>query len=278
VEEDSEEVWEESLAMATAIRNGSFDGISNSLLEKLGKIRESSKIIKDIKERLDMIKSVYDGIADSEETRVLFAAIVLEYMWDEYITAGTKRALFLQNTDIIQEVAKDSYWEFEGKTYIRLVNSFTNEIEYICDGQPCSKAIVEVLERETRADPLLQKAIDTRYTGFEYGFIIHHPKKKTFVFKKAKAPLPAKKVGRGSECSINSGTEYERKQIGMYSDILLKAGKNDLGLSTIKRIQNSVRVCTVSDLTLRYMDRLRVGGKRWFYRPLEAKLHNHPLR
>jgi len=43
-------------------------------------------------------------------------------------------------------------------------------------------------------------------------------------------------------------------------------------------IKNSVRVCTVSDLVLRYMDMVKADGKRWFYRALESKLHGHPLR
>jgi hypothetical protein len=56
----------------------------------------------------------------------------------------------------------------------------------------------------------------------------------------------------------------------------------DLGLSAEglaqRRIQNSVRICTVCDLVQRFMDKARIGGKRWFYRPLEAKLYGHPLR
>ena len=89
-------------------------------------------------------------------------------------------------------------------------------------------------------------------------------------------------MGRGSECSINSGTTYELNLLERFGKSLIKAGHSDLGMNDIemgrRRIANSVRVCTVSDLALRYMDKVRVEGKRWFYRPLEAKLHNHPLR
>jgi len=67
-----------------------------------------------------------------------------------------------------------------------------------------------------------------------------------------------------------------------FGKTLKESGQSDLGLNEDelgrRRIANSVRVCTISDLALRYMDKAKVQGKRWFYRPLEAKLHNHPLR
>jgi hypothetical protein len=95
-----------------------------------------------------------------------------------------------------------------------------------------------------------------------------------------KPPKPGGKVGRGGECS--SGTEFERNQLLVLGGILRKEAKPDLGLNeeTIlrKRIQNSVRVCAVNDLALRFMDKIGLQKKRWFYRPLEAKLHKHPLR
>jgi hypothetical protein len=94
--------------------------------------------------------------------------------------------------------------------------------------------------------------------------------------------MPKGKVGRGSECSINSKISYEIKLLEKFGESLRASGQPDLGLSSDglsrRRIQNSVRICTVCDLVQRFMDKTRVGGKRWFYRPLEAKLYDHPLR
>jgi hypothetical protein len=219
----------------------------------------------------------------------MYADIVLEYLWDEFITSGTKRELLSISNADIKKVASDSFWEYEGNTYIRLVNSFTNEIEYICIdsvsgvASPCPTAVVEVLQRERGDDPLLQKPIDLRYTGYEYGFIIFTPKKKRLVFKKGKPPSPGQKVTRGSECSINSGTGFEVEMLKRYGATLRGEGLSDLGLNDTeldkrKRITNSIRVCTLNDLVLRMMDRMKVKGKRWYYRALEAKLHGHPLR
>jgi hypothetical protein len=129
---------------------------------------------------------------------------------------------------------------------------------------------------------VLKRSLDVRTTGYEYGFILYNPKKTKFIFKKGKPPMPNGTVGRGSECSINSKIAYEVKLLEKFGESLRAAGHPDLGLSadglTRRRIQNSVRICTVCDLTMRFMDRARVQGKRWFYRPLEAKLYGHPLR
>jgi hypothetical protein len=175
------------------------------------------------------------------------------------------------------------FWKYDGKTYIRFVN-FKNDIEYLCINngkvEPCSKAVSEVLQRANT----LETKVDVRYTGYEYGFILYNPKKQKFVFKNGKPPGPGGKVGRGSECAINSKIEYPTKLLEKFGQTLRSAGMHDLGLnetifqSAKRRIQNSIRICTVCDLVLRYMDKANVSKKRWFYRPLEAKLHGHPLR
>ena len=291
-DEDSEGVWEESKAWCAALASGEADDeLPSELLAEIAKLRESAGLMKTQKERLDMILWLYGHVQEDEITRGVFAETVLEYMWDEFLTVGTKRELLSRDwtDETIQKVANDAFWEMEGSLYLRLMNGLTNQIEYICvdaasgTSSPCPRAIVEVLERERESDPLLKKSIDVRYTGFEYGFINFNPKKQRLVFKKGKPPMPRGSLGRGSECSINSGTTYELTLLERFGKMLRESGKNDLGLNERnlgdrKRIANSVRVCTVSDLALRYMDKMKLQGKRWFYRTLESKLHGHPLR
>lgn len=289
--EDSEELWEEVKGWVENIRSGRAGAVvPQSLLTEVNKLRDSQGIEKAQKERLDMILYIYESIKGDEEVRQAFADVVLDYMWDEFLTTATQRELLSTSWEdpVIQKVARDAFWEYEENMYMRLVNSATNEIEYLClDGAsgrvaPCARAIAEVLSRETEVDPLLQRPIDVRYTGFEYGFINFNPKKKKLVFKKGKPPMPRGKVGRGSECSINAGTTYELKLLVRFGGVLAKGGKNTLGMTEEelgrRSIKNSVRVCTVSDLVLRYMDLVKAEGKRWFYRALESKLHGHPLR
>lgn len=288
--EDSEGLWEEVLEWVSELKKGKADSIiPESLATEVSNLRESSGIMKAQRERLEMILWMYESIKDNSAALAIFGHCVLDFFWDEFITHGTKRELInLRPNDTLMKdiLCKDMYWIMEGNTYIRFLGP-ENKIEYICvsaDGKtsPCSRAISEVLEREVGEDPVLKRPLDVRTTGYEYGFILYNPKKKKFIFKKGKPPMPKAKVGRGSECSINSKIAYEIKLLERFGETLRANGQPDLGLSADglakRRIQNSVRICTVCDLALRFMDRARIGGKRWFYRPLEAKLYDHPLR
>jgi len=285
-DDDSEALWEEVLEWAQNIHDGTADEVPDQLLIEVSELRESQGVFKAQKERIAMIHWIYENIKDAPDVRARFADCVREYFWDEFITYGTRRELLtIKSGDpVIRSITKDMFWNLEGKTYIRIVN-FKNEIEYLCVGErvePCSKAVSEVLSREVGQDPILKSKIDVRFTGYEYGFVLYNPKKQKFVFKNGKPPAPGGKVGRGSECAINSKIEYPLRLLEKFGETLRAAGMNDLGLNddvlSKRRIQNSIRICTVCDLVLRYMDKAAVQKKRWFYRPLESKLHGHPLR
>ena len=285
-DEDTEELWDQVLEWSQDIHDGKSEGIPDRLLDLVSELRDSKGIYKAQEERISMIEWIYKNIKDSPDVRARFADCVRDYFWDEFITYGTRRELLTikAGDPIIRSVAKDMFWTLEGKTYIRIIN-YNNVIEYLCVGprvEECSKAVSEVLSRETGQDPILRSKIDVRFTGYEYGFILYNPKKQKFVFKNGKPPVPGGKIGRGSECAINSKIEYPLRLLEKFGTTLRAAGMNDLGLNedvlSRRRIQNSIRICTACDLVLRYMDKAGVQKKRWFYRPLEAKLHGHPLR
>jgi hypothetical protein len=295
-EEDSEGLWEEVFEWVEEIRSGGgVARVPAGILTEVSNLKESAGIMKGQEERLEMIVWLYNKIRGNEEMRKVFADCILDYFWDEYITHGTRRELLnIRVTDpVIKGVAKDMFWTLEGKTYIRFVN-YNNEIEYICVGDdgktsPCSRAVAEVLSKEVDEDPILRRPLNTMTTGYEYGFILYNPKKMRFVFKKGQPPQPpavsvgAKpKIGRGAECIINSATQKEAMLLKKLGETLRQAGKGDFGLipdpPESQRIKNAHRICTVCNLVLRYMDRAKIQGKRWFYRPLEAKMYGHPAR
>jgi hypothetical protein len=285
--EDSEALWEQVLEWVEMIRNGTAVDTPVEVLTEVSELRDSTGIFKAQKERIEMIMWIYENIKTDSDVRGKFADCVVDYFWDEFITFGTKRELLNIGLDnpVIKATTKHMMWNLEGETYIRMVN-YENEIEYLCvkdkKVEECSKAVSEVLAREVASDPLLKKALDVRFTGFEYGFILFNPKKRKFVFKNGRPPGVGGKVGRGSECAINSKIEHPMKLLEKFGETLRSVGMNDLGLNedvlSKRRIQNSIRICTVCDLVLRYMDKVIVKNKRWVYRPLEAKLHGHPLR
>jgi hypothetical protein len=286
--EDSEALWEQVLEWVETIRNGTAESSPPAeLLTEVSQLRESTGIYKAQKERIEMITWIYDNIKGHADVRARFAECVIDYFWDEFLTFGTKRELLNIGLDnpVVKGTTKDMMWVLEGETYIRLVN-YDNNIEYLCvkdkKVEECSKAVSEVLAREEASDPVLKRKLDVRFTGYEYGFILFNPKKRKFVFKNGKPPGMGGKVGRGSECAINSKIEHPMKLLERFGETLRADGFHDLGLNedilSKRRIQNSIRICTVCDLVLRYMDKANVQKKRWFYRPLEAKLYGHPLR
>lgn len=292
-EEDSEELWEEVKDWAETMRNGTAkkDKVPAVLLDKVAELRQSVGIAKQQAERLGMILWIYRSVYDSAEMRGKLADIVLEYVWDEFLTSGTRREQLLLNytKPWMQAVARDSYWQYEGSLYLRILNGDTNTVEYFCPSAPgkippCPKGVVEILATESARsgtkDPLLQKPLNEKTTGYKYGFMVYNEKKQRLVFKKGEPPAPGKKIGRGAECSISSSTTYERNLLKGFGDLLRGLGVNTIGLEegALASVENSVRICTLGDLALRYMDKERIQGKRWFYRPLEAKLYKHPLK
>jgi hypothetical protein len=287
-EEVGESIWTNIVAWAENIRDVADTSESFSrVLNDVKMLRDSAGREKGQEERLEMISWLYNNVKGDEHTRGILADIVLEYMWDEFVPFSVKKSLFMKhpNHPLLRKVAQESYWDMEGNTYIRVLNSNTNVIEYLCvngsESGPCSRAIIEVLERDTVHDPLLKRPITIMTTAYEYGFIIYNPRKKQLVFKKSTAPAPGPKgkLLRGSECSINSGTSYEINELGKIAKKLADKGHNTMGLENIdNKITNSIRICTLSDIAMRYMDKLLINTKRWFYRPLESKLHGHPLR
>lgn len=289
-DDTSEALWEEVKEWTSDMEAGeaSTTKVPDQVLEQLRELKVSSGIFEGQKEKFEKILWLYVSMSGGE-LRKKYAKVVRMYVWDEYITTAKKRELLagFSKDPIIQEVAGDSYWTFEGSTYLRILNSEMNTLEYLCADATgkysiCTPAIVSVLARERGRDPLLQVPINTTTTGIQYGFLIFSPKKKALVFKKGKPPAVGGNVQRGAECANNSSTSTEIDALKEYGIILRREGLSDMGLHSDelarRKIENSLRVCTVVDLTLRMMDVLRVQGKRWFYRSIEAHLFNHPLR
>lgn len=289
-DDTSEALWEEVKEWAGEIAKGeaSVSVVPDQVLYELAQLKASSGIYEGQKEKFEKILWLYESIYADDALRKVYAKVVMKYVWDEYITTAKKRELLagFSADPILREIAEDSYWTLEGKTYLRVINTETNVLEYLCpeEGQykVCPPGIVSILVREKARDPLLERPINTATTGINYGFLIYSAKKRMLVFKKGRPPLVGGKLQRGAECANNSSTSSEIEALKQYGGILRKAGMSDMGLHSTelarRTIENSLRVCTVVDLTLRMMDALKVEGKRWFYRTIQSHLVGHPLR
>ena len=286
-------IWKQTLLLTEEIENGRPLVISDELMKGINTLPQSKGVSKAQKERIEMIKWIYTTLHDKVELRKMYAQIIREYIWDEFLPCSIQTDL-LRNYGInddayVKKVAGYSYWNFEGMVYIRVINTDTNAVEYL-QVDPATKTIVgsstavqEVLRREKARDPIITAGINTQTTGFHYGFIIFNQKINRLVFKKGK-PSDTGVLARGSECAKNSTTRFEIQEILRYGQTLQAAGLDTLGLTQEemskegRSVTNSVRVCTLVDFALRMMDIMKLNGKRWFYRPLEAPLYGHPLR
>jgi hypothetical protein len=289
-DDTSEALWEEVKEWAGEIAKGeaSVSVVPDQVLYELAQLKASSGIYEGQKEKFEKILWLYESIYADDALRKVYAKVVMKYVWDEYITTAKKRELLagFSADPILREIAEDSYWTLEGKTYLRVINTETNVLEYLCPEEAqykvCPPGIVSILAREKARDPLLERPINTATTGINYGFLIYSAKKRMLVFKKGRPPLVGGKLQRGAECANNSSTSSEIEALKQYGGILRKAGMSDMGLHSTelarRTIENSLRVCTVVDLTLRMMDALKVEGKRWFYRTIQSHLVGHPLR
>lgn len=295
ISKDVKTIWKQILLLTADIERGKIGlSISPELMKGINALPQSKGVSKAQKERMDMMLWMYTVIHTNEAIRKLYAQVLREYIWDEFIPSTIQTELLQaygmkEADDYVKKVASYSYWLFEGTTYIRLINTNTNAVEFLQIDptnqtvNPSPTAVQEVLVRERASDPIIKAGIHTRNTGYNYGFIIFNQKVNRLVFKKGK-PSESGALSRGSECAKNSTTRFEIQELLHYGQTLLRTKLDTLGLTQEemakegRAVTNSIRVCTLVDLALRMMDAMKVEEKRWFYRPLEAALYGHPLR
>ena len=293
--EDTEALWNAAIEWTDTLREGTADeeDVPTGFMNEVTALPISAGIKGVQEEKFEMILWMYRNMlydSDMVEEKVkdpealgIFADCVLDYIWDEFMSTATKRQMIGDSVagDVLQTtVAKESFWDYEGKVFLRLVNGEENTIEYL----NASEAERQVLEEEV--DPLVSEPINTKTTGKFYGFVLHNPKKKQLVFKYAAAPGEGKKVLRGKECVNDSETKTKFEMLEEINKQLVASKQVSVNFSfskiedrvEIMKVRNSVRICTMLDMVFRFMDKAGIQKKRWFYRPLEAKLHGHPLR
>jgi hypothetical protein len=136
---------------------------------------------------------------------------------------------------------------------------------------------VEEIEGDKK-DVMQAFSVHRRTTGMFYGFVVS--KNGNMVFKTAAPPDTGKKVERGLECeNVSTMTGHVAKLIQL-GDVLRSEDQHDLDLNgnmirNERPIQNSTRACTLLNIVLRYMDAVRIQGKRWFFRPVQAFYIGH---
>jgi len=215
----------------------------------------------------------------TEESQSTFKQVCLEILWDEYFTDMDKQRILMlpKVPDAFESVIDEHYLRYNGREVVRLVQTSTSSLKYICDKKECSQAVIDYITTEEGIDTLKDLEINKKTTGELYGFLAI--KDNDHVIFKSNGFIKSK-PGSGQECAILSGTQGHINKLVQVGDILEENGYDNLGLTNdiiagTRKIKNAHRLCMLLDLVLRYIDAVAVNNRRWFYRQIASALtHN----
>jgi hypothetical protein len=298
---DIEEFWTAMASFFDSIQEGTLadarsdkkilpDSIENALKNRyVG----NKKVEEKAYNTLSMIHRFYQDIKANAEWREALYYAAAKLVWDELFNIEEQYSLYqalkADPSPLLSIVWDDHVVTFDETVIYRRINPSTGLLEYKCDGADCSPALINALESEDEStDELRKLRANNLTTGKPYGTLNY--KNGLFVFKtnipvKPSAnPAVKEKQERGSECANvpNMIPHYALlEEIGrVASDALgsnLGFTESELQKAQAPRgVKNSVRACALTDISLRFMDELHVGGKRWFYRPLGTFYTKHP--
>lgn len=301
---DMTKMWAEFLAWYQTIESGEYMKnvrekrikrlYPQPLYDEINSLPEYRGAYVTIQERLNVWIDIFMSIENPDYNSTI-ANCFIQHIWDMWLSPGTRRKLLLENWQdpLYREIAGDSFWdvgaEEDMRTYLRIWNSNTNEIEYYCPKggvmTKCSDASKEELEERKNEDPLLTVdgnpgkpfQLNTNTTGENYGLIGWSEKKKN-VFKHGRTPEPGKKLGLGAECQGISQAGKIRTMLKTFGERIYSYDYEKLILDDrVDMIANTVRLCVLSEFCFRYMDIIGMEDKRWFFRGLATKLLGHPI-
>ena len=178
----------------------------------------------------------------------------------------------------LHEMIRENQYSFGKMMVSRYLNPKSGLLYYTCEeGKECVQSVIDQIQRST-TDPLRQLQVNKKTTGPFYGYLA--PKDGHFVFKTNKSPEVNGKIGRGSECIIVSNIKEHLVQLLSIGERLQHALGHDFEMNyetliASRKIKSSIRVCTLMNLFLRFMNEERIDGKRWFFRSVEAYYTGH---
>lgn len=272
--------WDLSVEWARSIAAGKAGLATPTKLNDLLQSRYNhlgSKTVDAISYTFEMIGKLYTSIKANEPLRKKFAAVVLEFVWDEYLTAGEIQKLYSLNpeSDEIKIAARENMYQYGKTLAFRYVDPTSNKLQYICDGKPCPPSIIDGIEAE---DPLSSLKANKTTTGLLYGLNIG--KEGKILFKSNDAVNVDEKPTTGRLCYSVANMKDKYAMLDKISKIALTIPEiaSDLDLSLAKvenKIKTPARVCTLADLALRLFDKIRPNSLRYFYRPISAIKTGH---
>ena len=209
---------------------------------------------------------------------IAFRKALLEYFWDEWLTIKEQQMLISSQIDT-QEYTKENQFPYNESIIYRFMNPETNMIDMIWkNGESCPASVIESVQ-QSKEDPLRRIIVNKSTTGELYGFMT--PKRGGIIVFKTNHPSDISgKVDIGKECGNVSNKKQHFEYLHTIGKILQRVHQSTFHLDTenteeTSKLKNSVRVCTLMNLFLRFMDAERIDSKKWFFRPVFAYYTGH---
>ena len=149
----------------------------------------------------------------------------------------------------------------------RFINPSTEKLEYYWENrEPCPPAVIDEVTGEERI--LYSK----QTVGSVFGFLV--PKRGHFIFKTEN--IMDNKPIRGQECASSTNLPPKKERLYLLGNVLKEANRGDFGLSKqgigARPLKSAGRICTLTELVLRFMHVSAIEKKHWFFRPVKAAL------
>lgn len=221
---------------------------------------------------------IYEFVKGNDAWRKGLAEVLLQVVWDELLTTKEQREYV--KTDLGKRVGSEQYMAKGTREVFRYIDAKTGELKYMCGDAACDIPVAKFFDNDT-SDPLNKIAANVKTMGNLYGFLIPNIKIGYLTFKTTDKPSPEGRAPpKGGACDIITQISFHLTNLVSLGDILAANGLPRMGFTLEefkgpRKFQNSVRACSIKNIILRWMDFMKVGGRRWFLRPVAAYKSNH---
>jgi hypothetical protein len=192
-------------------------------------------------------------------------SVILEYFFDNNFRFNEQKALLFKNDELIKKINRDYIDISGGNEVVRLINPSRG----IKDGGPLEFVFLKGEFNQVIIDDIIKNKndisktsiINTKTTGIKYGFLSIINNK--LLLKWNKTPLQDLGVLKGTQCSNVSNKIPKVNIVNEIGKILdndfIKVSEHDF---------DKISFCIVVEILFRYIDKLKLIGKKWFYRPV----------
>jgi hypothetical protein len=274
-----EKFWDDVVKWSTTISSGTAgDKTPAYINEVIGKryAKMGGNTITAIQAIFEMVGRINKSLGQKEDLRKKFAEVLLEFVWDEYLSPSEIQRLFSTKaeTSAIRIASAENVGTYGSKKIFRYIDPRDGKIIYMCDGKRCQQSLIDGFEEE---DPMGKLKADKSTTGLIYG--LNAAKDGKMQFKEADVVEVGKDAPLGRLC-------YNVSNIPKKISLLDRIGKiardqKEIGIDLdlleekVSGVRTPARLCTLADLAFRLLDKARPGNKRYFYRPIAARKSKH---